>query len=135
MIDHEAIAVAILDAAGYTVGAEIPTTDPTSFVRVSAAGGPATSSNAPDWLMPADVQFDIWAETKEAARDVAGAVRSSMLAAPRNPDPPDFDPPAVVTSTTMTGPSYEPDEDWPTEMGRPRPRYVMLGSVTAHPKE
>lgn len=130
MIDAEATAVAVLTAYGIPAGVELAEDTPRYFVRVAAAGGPPARSGMPDRLVTVDLQFDCWAPSKAEAADLAGLVGAAMLAAPRNPAT--YDPPAVVTSTTVTAPTWIPDPDWPLD-GRPGPRYVVLGSLTAHP--
>jgi len=132
MIDPEAIAVAVLNADDLGAVGEL-TDDPTRpAIRVTAAGGAPSSSRAPDWLVSQDLQFDVWGSSKVEAQDLAAEVRRLMLAAPAGTA--DYDPPAVIISTTMTPPTWVPDEDWPLD-GRPGPRYLMFGTLTAHPKE
>lgn len=134
MIDAEAIAVAVLESVGLTTVGDLLTDMTRPVIRVAAAGGPPSTSALPDRLVTVDLQFDVWADTKPEAADVAAEVRSTMLAAVRTPPAGAYDPPAVVTSVTMTAPNYLPDPDWPAD-GRPGPRYVLFGTLTAHPKE
>lgn len=131
MVDLELAALEVLLAADLPAVAELPAPPARPVVLVSAAGGPPSRSGAPDWLLAGDLQLDVWAETKADAADIAALARAALLAAPRNPDP---DASVVVTSVNVNHPSWTPDEDWPAS-GRPGPRYVVLVTMSAHPKE
>lgn len=132
MTDLEAIALAILGAEGIPAVAELIEGVTRPVVLVAASGGPPATSRMPDWLTRGDLQIDVWATTKAEAWDLCGEIRTALLAAPRNQ--PTVEPPAVVTSATMTTPSWVPDSDWPSD-GRPGPRYTFTATLTAHPKE
>lgn len=132
----EAVIVDLLeDAALNAVSGEIPSDAARPILRVNAAGGPPSSSFAPDHLRTQDLQLDAYGKTKLEALDTAEAARTVLLAAPRSPDDVDVDLAVVLSSLTVTSPNWIPDEDWPDEDGRPGPRYLMNVSIVAHPKE
>ena len=105
---------------GTRVYTQLPTSPTFPLVQVRRFGGvPVIDGH----LDRASVQIDVWAASKQQARDTAATVQAALIAMPSGPLAG-----AVVTRVrTETGLSWQPENEGA------RPRYVLAVEVTLHP--
>lgn len=130
MVDIAAIVIDVANnVANVETYAELPDTRPDPVAVVAEAGGAPRVSTAPQRLRTQDVQIDVWAGTKAAAHDATESITAALLAIPRSHNP---RPGGTVQYVRVGAARYQPDTDWPNDAGRPRPRYIIVATVTAH---
>lgn len=137
MIDIERLLVAFLRADSNvdaifdgSIYVDIPQDATRPVCRVQTLGGVPDSSAQPPWLNRPTVNVDVWADDKFDAFQGIAAIRTALLAAPREASVQTY---GEVVHVSATFPAYLPDSDWPTTNGQPGPRYNMTTRLTAHP--
>lgn len=110
------------------VYATVPKRKVYPLVRVTRFGGTPVMQ-VPLEIDTAQVQLDVWAETKRAAGDTVQTIRAAM--ARRLPGAHDFanGVTGVVTAVDFGLLSYDPD----TEFDPAKPRYIADASITYRP--
>ena len=130
-VDTVLLARQVLTSAGVpNVRTRIPSPATAPLVRLEAAGGEFSRSDAPDWLVVAELQLDVWDELQGDARALTSQCRTALLAAPRSNPP---HPAGVVTRVEVGEPQWIPDEDWRTGQDLPMPRFLTIVRLAAHP--